>query len=98
MALLKILLAIVAFLLFTSFLGFYTSVRPPRIVSDITPKDLGLDYEEVSFITSDSIKLIGWWLPSEAYASAGKPAKTIILLHGYPADKGNILPALAFLN
>lgn len=25
-------------------------------------------------------------------------AKTIILLHGYPADKGDILPSLAFLN
>ena len=30
--------------------------------------------------------------------SAEKADKTLILLHGYPADKGNILPALAFLH
>ena len=96
----KIILLIISFFLFTSFWGFYISIKPSKIVSDITPKDLGLNYEEVSFITSDGIKLIGWWLPSSVPQSGtteGKPVKTIILLHGYPADKGDILPVLAFL-
>ena len=88
-----ILFAVLFFFLFTSFWGFYISIKPPKIVSDITPKDLGLDYEEVSFITSDGVKLIGWWLPNKNLA-----AKTLVLLHGYPADKGDILPALSFLN
>ncbi|MBT9164820.1 MAG: 2-succinyl-6-hydroxy-2,4-cyclohexadiene-1-carboxylate synthase [candidate division WS2 bacterium] len=88
----KALLILILFLLFTSFWGFYISIKPPKIVSDITPKDLGLDYEKVSFVTSDGIKLIGWWLPNK-----NPTAKTLILLHGYPADKGNILPALSFL-
>ena len=87
-----ILLVLILFLLMTSLWGFYISIKPPKIVSDITPKGLGLDYEEVSFTTSDNIRLIGWWLPNK-----NSTAKTLLLLHGYPADKGNILPALSFL-
>lgn len=98
---LKILLTIVAFLLFTSLWGFYTSVRPVKIVSTITPKELGLAYEQVTFTTKDGLTLSGWFVPNEL-STKGGPAfggqtKTIILLHGYPADKGDILPALAFL-
>ena len=52
----------------------------------------------MTFTTADTIKIAGWWISSSAKATEGKPAKTIILLHGYPADKGDILPALAFLN
>lgn len=89
----NILLVLILFLLLTSLLGFYSSIRPPKIFSDITPESLGLNYEEVSFITSDGVKLIGWWLLNK-----NPDAKTLILLHGYPADKGDILPALAFLN
>ncbi|MDP3640099.1 MAG: alpha/beta fold hydrolase [Nanoarchaeota archaeon] len=89
----KILLVLVFFLLFTSFWGFYISVKPPKIISEITPKDLGLDYEQVTFTTADTIKIAGWWIPAKM-----AEAKTIILLHGYPADKGDILPGLAFLH
>lgn len=92
-----ILLAIIFFFLFTSLLGFYTSVKPPRLLSDTTPKSLGLDYEEVSFTTEDNLTLLGWFIPRQGSADT-EPAKTIILLHGYPADKGDILPSLAFLN
>jgi uncharacterized protein len=98
----EILLVLILFLLLASLWGFYSSIKPPKIVSDITPRNLGLDYEDVSFITSDGIKLVGWWLPASASAKGGSAfggkAKTIILLHGYPADKGDILPALAFLS
>ena len=83
---------VVFFLLLTSLWGFYSSIRPPRIVSNITPKDFGLSYEDVTFTTADGIKLSGWFI------SSGRSAPTVILLHGYPADKGNILPSLAFLN
>lgn len=77
----------------TSLWGFYTAVRPPKIVSTTTPKDLGFDFEDVSFTTEDGLVLSGWFIP------APQPdAKTIILLHGYPADKGNILPFFGFLH
>ena len=66
---------------------------PPKIVSTVTPRELGLAYEDVTFKTKDGFKLSGWFILSK-----NARAKTIVLLHGYPADKGNILPALAFLN
>jgi dipeptidyl aminopeptidase/acylaminoacyl peptidase len=80
------------FFLFVSAWGLYISVRPPKIVSSITPENLGLMYEEVSFKTEDGVTLRGWFIPNEQAS-----AKTIIALHGYPADKGNILPIVAFL-
>ncbi len=108
----KILCAVVFFFIFASFLGFYSSIKPPKIISQITPKDLGLDYEDVTITTADGIALAGWFLPirqagappvGQSLGVGGNTAtnsvpKTIILLHGYPADKGNILPVLAFLN
>ncbi len=89
----KIVFAIVFFFIFTSLWGFYISIRPPKIISTITPNDLNLEYEDVSFVTDDGIVLMGWYIPSKV-----SDAKTIILLHGYPAYKGDILPALSFLN
>jgi len=88
-----ILLAIIGFFLLASLLGFYTAIRPPKILSTITPKELGFDYEDVSFRTDDGLLLRGWFIPS-----AESKDKTIILLHGYPADKGNILPLFSFLH
>lgn len=87
-----LVLSVILFFLLTSLWGFYISVKPPKIISSISPRDLGLDYEDVIIATEDGIELSAWFLPSQKEA-----AKTIILLHGYPADKGNILPALSFL-
>ena len=90
---LRIVLIVSALLILASAWLFYISIRPPKIVSSITPRDLNMPYEQVSFPTLDGLTLRGWFVPSEK-----KAAKTLILLHGYPADKGNILPALAFLH
>ncbi|MDH3446054.1 MAG: alpha/beta fold hydrolase, partial [Deltaproteobacteria bacterium] len=81
------------FLIVTSLWGFYISIRPPKLQSSITPRDLSMDYENVSFKTMDGLTLRGWYIPGVKAAG-----KTVILLHGYPADKGNILPPLAFLH
>lgn len=89
----NIVLGLVLFLLLSSLWGFYISIKPLKIVSTITPKDLGLAYEQATFTTKDNLTLSGWFVPSE-----NAKAKTIILLHGYPADKGDILSALAFLH
>jgi fermentation-respiration switch protein FrsA (DUF1100 family) len=52
-----------------------------------------MGYQDVSFKTADGLTLRGWYIPC-----AKTTGKTVILLHGYPADKGNILPPLAFLH
>ena len=88
------LLFSLSFFLLLSFLGLYSAIRPFKFVSKNIPRDLGLEFEKVSFTTSDNIKLSGWFIPHQNQ----KQAKTIIFLHGYPADKGNILPSIAFLN
>ena len=87
-------IAIIFFFLFTSFLGFYSSIRPPRINSSVTPQNLGLSYENVLFTTEDGLAIKGWFIPRDGEETE----KTVILLHGYPADKGDILSALSFLS
>jgi dipeptidyl aminopeptidase/acylaminoacyl peptidase len=89
----RIVLIVSALLILVSVWLFYVSIRPPKIVSSITPRDLNMPHEQVSFTTADGLTLRGWFIPA-----AKKADKTLILLHGYPADKGNILPALAFLH
>ena len=88
----RVVLIIFGFLIVISLWGFYASIRPPKIISSLTPRDLKLGYQDVSFRTADGLTLRGWHIPS-----AKTTDKTLILLHGYPADKGDILPGLAFL-
>ena len=92
-AIIRAVVIIVAILVIVSLWGFYSSIRPPKIVSSLTPRDLKMHHEDVSFTTADGLVLRGWYIPSTKATG-----KTLILLHGYPADKGNILPALAFLH
>lgn len=76
-----------------SMLGFYLAIRPFRFISQLTPASLGMPYDKIVFETSDHLKLTGWFIPARE-----SNRKTIILLHGYPADKGNILPFMRFLH
>ncbi|MDQ3862896.1 MAG: alpha/beta hydrolase, partial [Actinomycetota bacterium] len=49
----------------------------PRERKFVTPWELGVPHEEVSFRTEDSLLLGGWWLPSP------EAKRTIIALHGH---------------
>src|SRR5688572_24322435 len=88
-----ILASIVVFILVLSLWLFYVAIRPLKITSNITPKYYGIAYEDVQFKTEDNILIKGWFVPS-----LKSLAKTIILLHGYPADKGDILSSRLFLH
>jgi dipeptidyl aminopeptidase/acylaminoacyl peptidase len=90
---LRVVLVVFLFLIITSLWAFYSSIRPPKIISSVTPRNLKLRYDDVSFKTADGLTLRGWYVPS-----AKNTERTLILLHGYPADKGDILPVLAFLH
>ena len=83
---------IIGIIIIFSVLTFIISVHPPKLDEKRTPADLGLDYEEVSFKTSDGLTLRGWFIPSN-YSKA-----TIIVGHGYPFSKSNILGLGKFLN
>jgi dipeptidyl aminopeptidase/acylaminoacyl peptidase len=89
----KYTLYAVLFILLLSLWGFYLALRPFKYTTNITPADMGVKYDNVTFKTSDGVTIKGWYVPSEK-----KHAKTILLLHGYPADKGDILPTRLFLH
>lgn len=83
-----------AFLIISAFWGFWQAVHPPKITTSQTPADFGWNYEQITLKTADGLKLAGWFVP----AAAGEVDKTIILLHGYPMDKGNLLYWSSFLH
>ncbi|MBI2101134.1 alpha/beta hydrolase [Candidatus Woesearchaeota archaeon] len=87
----KIALFILLFLILFSLLTFFMSIHPPKIITNLEPSDLGLKYEEITFKSTDGIKLSGWLIPNN------KTKKTVIVMHGYPADKANLLGIAEFL-
>lgn len=92
--LIRYTLAILVFIVFLSLWVFYNAIRPIlHVTSSVTPVQYGLPYENVSFYTSDHVLIKGWFILNK-----NPHAKTIILLHGYPADKGDILPSRIFLH
>jgi pimeloyl-ACP methyl ester carboxylesterase len=73
-------------LLLVNFLATRATLRPPRTPFFITPRDLGLPYQNVAFPSRDGIRLHGWWLP------APKPVGIAILCHGYLMNRCEPLP------
>lgn len=82
-------LLVAAFVLL-SLASFWLAVRPPRIAIPLRPEDFRLTVEEVRIRADDGIELAAWLLPR-----AGAPA--VVLLHGYPAEKADLLPLAAAL-
>ncbi len=79
-------------IILVSALQFLLAIRPLSIHSNIGPSYFKLLHEAVTFVTNDGLKLKGWFIP-------GRGAKaTVIVTHGYPADKGDLLPLAIFLH
>jgi len=79
--------AVVSFGLAAGF-GFYGAIRPAKAPSDLTPGDFGIEYRTVFLRTADGLNLAAWHIPRVG----GSDGSAIVALHGYPADKGDILP------
>ncbi len=63
-----------------------SQITHPAHTDDYTMADeAGQSLQPVTFITSDGLKLMGWHLPSQNSA-------TIILQHGYRANRAEMLP------
>jgi uncharacterized protein len=73
-----------------SLVSFWLAVRPPRVAIPLRPEDFGLAVEAVTITADDGVKLAAWLLPRP-----GAPA--VVLLHGYPAEKADMLPIAAAL-
>lgn len=60
--------------------------HPARIKNELTPENYKLPFENVKLTTKDNISIDGWFIPAPV---PQKPA--LVILHGYPADKGDLL-------
>jgi len=90
---LRFIMEVILILILLSLWGFCSAIRPFKINSSLTPANFGVSFQSITFLTKDNVKIHGWFIPNK-----NTSAKTIILTHGYPADKGNILPATIFLH
>ena len=78
-----VVLVIVAFLGLSAFLGA-SATRVERIPVTISPADLGLDYEDITFPSrEDHLTLHGWFLPSP------DSEQVIIMLHGAESNRSD---------
>jgi pimeloyl-ACP methyl ester carboxylesterase len=73
-----------------SLVSFWLAVRPPRLAVGLRPEDFRLAVEEVTITAPDGVRLAAWLA-----ARPGAPA--VVLLHGYPAEKADLLPLAAAL-
>lgn len=73
-------------LIIVVFTNFWQAVHPPKYLSNQKPSDFGWEFEDITLTTSDNLKLAGWFVP----AKKEETKSAIILLHGYPFDKGNL--------
>lgn len=89
--LILIFLLIIVFVILFSFLTFLMSIMPGEWPIHFTPESFNLKYEDVTFETSDGLKLKGWFIPGS------KSNNTIIVMHGYPTNKADVLPFSMFL-
>lgn len=69
----------------------YRALFPRHLPNTFTPRDLGLDYQEITFPAADGKELSGWMISSSSAKA------TIICCHGYPANKSDILSTVSFL-
>jgi len=90
--LLKYTAYIIGFIILFSLLNFWFNTHPPKFKSKETPENYGLKYEEIRFKTKDGLRVAGWLIKGK------KGTPTILVGHGYPFDKGNILPVVTFLH
>ena len=76
---------VVAGLLLASLASFWLAVRPPRLAITLRPEDYRFAVQPVTIRADDGVDRAGWFAPRP-----GAPA--VVLLHGYPADKADLLP------
>lgn len=87
------LIVIMVPIVFMTVFGLLSAIRPRKIASVVNPEHFGLEYEDVSLVTADGITLAGWYIPR----TEGESDAVVIVLHGYPTDKGDMIARSKFL-
>jgi pimeloyl-ACP methyl ester carboxylesterase len=84
-------------ILVVSLWSFWMAVRPPRLAVPGTPADYRLPAEDVVLRADDGVRLAAWLIPAmTSRPTADTPA--VVLLHGYPANKADLLPVAGALH
>jgi pimeloyl-ACP methyl ester carboxylesterase len=94
MAFIPILLAL------TIALVVYTATHPPQVPSDFDPTSAGIYYDEVTFRTSDGVRLSGWLVPvldaqrvlRERDELLRQRSPAVVLVHDYASRRQQMLP------
>lgn len=73
---------VVALILAASVFSARLIVRPGRAHVWSTPKELGLEYEDIAFKAQDGANIVGWFLPAPAHVRRAAPV--IMVVHGWP--------------
>jgi fermentation-respiration switch protein FrsA (DUF1100 family) len=76
--------------------GWFSSsllLKPARMRQYTDPSARHMAFEKIAFKSPDGIQLSGWFVPS-----AGRSASTIVVCHGWKADKAEMLPIASFLH
>ena len=72
----------------------FAFVHPVRQPLSGTPAALGLRYENVSFRAPDGPRIKGWLVS----AKSGAPRGVVIVCHGYPGNRADLLKVADFLS
>jgi hypothetical protein len=78
------ILAVTAVCLWSGIQAVAATNAPRTAVRTTSPADRGLSYREVSFPTSDGVRLSGWYVPSTNRAA-------VVLLHGAGSTRSDVL-------
>ncbi len=89
---LRLLIYVLSIHVVVSLIVVYQLINPQGIRTMETPGDFNLNYEVVDFKSQDGVNLKGWYIDSFT-----SDASTVILMHGFPADKGDMLPEAGYL-
>jgi pimeloyl-ACP methyl ester carboxylesterase len=91
------MLVLVAAFLGLSLWSFWMAVRPPRLEIPGTPADYRMVGEEITIVADDGVRLAAWLIEPPTRRPTGEGA-LVILLHGYPANKSDLLPLAGALH
>jgi uncharacterized protein len=90
-----VLAFVVAGIVVVGTVAFFISTRPARYTTPETPASaFGWAYQDVSLRTEDGVRLAAWLIPRRS----GEQARAaVVVLHGYPFSKANVLGMTSFL-
>lgn len=82
--------ALIEFVIIPVTAAVYATNVPATALGSKTPGTYGMAYQQATFITSDHVRLSGWYIPSRNGAA-------VVLLHGSGSTRSDVLPQAVVL-